>query len=126
MVMDYGMSRLGRINFRRSTRSPFLAGGIEGFQATYSEDMAKMIDKEVNRIVDDALMQTREILEQRREVVEAVTQRLLELEVIDTDELNSLIKEHSRGPWLVPGTVNEKPRATIRNEDEPSAESVAE
>ena len=27
MVMDFGMSRLGRVNFRESRRSPFLAGG---------------------------------------------------------------------------------------------------
>jgi cell division protease FtsH len=127
MVMDYGMSRLGRINFRRSTRSPFLAaGGGDAFQAMHSEDMAKMIDKEVNRIVDDALVQTREILEQRREVVEAVTQRLLEIEVIDTDELNKLIEEHCTGPWLVPGTVNEKPRATIRSDEESDSEAIAE
>ncbi len=114
MVMDYGMSRLGRINYRRSSRSPFLAGGGgEGYQMMHSEEMAKLIDKEVTRIVDDALVQTREILEQRREVLEAVTQRLLEVESIDFDELNRLIEAHSNGPWLVPGTVNEKPRARI-------------
>ncbi len=108
------MSRLGRINFRRSMRSPFLAGGGgEGYQALHSEDMAKLIDKEVARIVDDALVHTREILEQRREVLEAVTQRLLEIEVIDNDELTKLIQEHCAGPWLVPGTVNDKPRAQI-------------
>jgi cell division protease FtsH len=127
MVMDYGMSRLGRINFRRSTRSPFLTGGGgDGFQAMYSEEMAKMIDKEVNRIVDDALVQTREILEQRREVVEAVTQKLLEIEVIDNEELTKLIEQHCSGPWLVPGTVNEKPRATIRSDDKTSADAKAE
>jgi cell division protease FtsH len=114
MVMDYGMSRLGRINYRRSSRSPFLAGGgAEGYQMMHSDEMAKLIDKEVTRIVDDALVQTREILEQRREVLEAVTQRLLEVESIDFDELNRLIEEHSNGPWLVPGTVTEKPRAKI-------------
>jgi cell division protease FtsH len=117
MVMDYGMSRMGRINFRRSSRSPFLTGGGggDGFQMMYSEEMAKMIDKEVARIVDDALLQTREILEQRREVLEAVTQRLLEVESIGNDELMKLIQESSKGPWLVPGTVTEKPRAQIRN-----------
>lgn len=114
MVMDYGMSRLGRINFRRSNRSAFLAGGgADGYQSMHSEDMAKMIDKEVARIVEDALLQTREILQQRRVVLEAVTQRLLEVESIDNDELMSLIDEHSTGPWLVPGTVNEKPKAKI-------------
>ena len=117
MVMDYGMSRTGRINFRRSTRSPFLAGGGDAVQTMYSEEMAKMIDKEVARIVDDELSQTREILEQRRDVLEAVTQRLLEVEAIDSEELMRLIEEHSKGPWLVPGTVTEKPRAQLRTGD---------
>jgi len=127
MVMDYGMSRLGRINYRRSTRSPFLAGGGgDGFQSTHSDEMSKMIDKEVARIVDDALVQTREILAERREVVESVTQRLLEIESIDTDELNKLIEEHSTGPYLVPGTVTEKPRAQIRSEAEDQSEARAE
>ena len=124
MVMEYGMSRLGRINFRRNTRSPFLAGGGgDGYQMMHSHEMAKMIDKEVARIVEDSLVQTREILEQRREVLEIVTQRLLEVESIDNDELNRLIKQHSVGPWLVPGTVNEKPRAQIRiNKDDQADE----
>jgi len=112
MVMDYGMSRLGRINLRRSTRSPFLNGAAGGdYQVVHSEEMAKMIDKEVSRIVEDMLIQTREILQQRRDVLEAVTQRLLEVEAIDSEELMRLIHENSAGPWLVPGTVNEKPKA---------------
>lgn len=114
MVMDYGMSRIGRINLRRNTRSPFLAGsGGSEYQVMHSEEMAKMIDKEVSRIVEDMLTQTREILEQRRDVLEAVTQRLLEVEAIDNEELTRLIRENSSGPWLVPGTVNAKPKAKI-------------
>ena len=115
MVMDYGMSRMGRINFRRSSRSPFLSGGGggEGYQMTHGDDMAKMIDKEVARIIEDALVQTREILEQRRSVLEAVTQRLLEVESIDNTELMRLIEVNSKGPWLVPGTITEKPLAKI-------------
>ncbi len=115
MVMDYGMSRLGRVNLRRSTRSPFLAGGSgDSYQMMHSEEMAKLIDKEVSRIVEDALAQTRTILEQRREVLEAITQRLLEVESIDNEELMRLIHVNGTGPWLVPGTVTEKPRAKLR------------
>ncbi len=114
MVMDYGMSRIGRVNLRRSTRSPFLAGGGVGdYQVVHSEEMSKNIDKEVSRILEDMLMQTRDILQQRRDVLEAVTQRLLEVEAIDSTELMRLIREHSSGPWLVPGTVNAKPKAKI-------------
>ncbi|MEL6104412.1 MAG: ATP-dependent zinc metalloprotease FtsH [Planctomycetota bacterium] len=115
MVMDYGMSRLGRINYRRSTSSPFLAGGGgQGHSISFGEETAKMIDKEVSRIVEDALVQTKEILTQRREVLEAITQRLLEVEAIDNGELMRLIEENWTGLWLVPGTVAEKPRAKIR------------
>lgn len=128
MVMDYGMSRLGRLNFRRSTRSAFLAGGGgDQYQSSYGPETAKMIDKEVSRIVEDALVQTREILTQRREVLEAVTQRLLEVEAIDNTELNRLIEQHTGGPWLVPGTITEKPRAQIPTpEKESKSESKAE
>ena len=31
MVMDYGMSKLGRVNYRESNRSPFLTGGGNDF-----------------------------------------------------------------------------------------------
>ncbi len=113
MVMDYGMSRLGRINLRRSTRGAFLAGGGGGYEVSHSEEMAKMIDKEVSRIVDETLSQTREILLARRDVLEAVTQRLLEVEVIDNDELQRLIAENAKGPYLVPGTKATKPKAKI-------------
>jgi cell division protease FtsH len=128
MVMDYGMSRMGRINYRRSSRSPFLAGGGgDGFQMMHSEEMAKLIDKEVARIIEDALTQTREILEQRREVLEAITQRLLEVESIDSDELMRLIEQNSKGPWLVPGTVTEKPLAQIRGgKDSCDADTAAQ
>jgi len=120
------MSRLGRINFRTSSRSPFLAGGgNDSYQASHSDEMAKLIDKEVARIIEDCLVQTREILEQRRDVLEAVTQRLLEVESIDSDELMRLIQQHSKGPWLVPGTVTEKPRAQIRRRDKDQDNSPA-
>ena len=127
IVMDHGMSRLGRINFRGSPRSPFLAGaGGDGFQMTHSEEMAKLIDKEVARIIENELSQTREILEQRREVLEAVTQRLLEIESIENDELMQLIRENCTGPWLVPGTVRQKPRAQIRSDEDDTDVAVAD
>lgn len=114
MVMEYGMSRLGRVNYRQRTGSAFLAGSGENPVTAFSEEMAKQIDQEVVRIVDDALAQTREILEQRREALEAVTQRLLEIESMDNTELRRLLDKHSSGPWLVPGSRTEKPRAQIR------------
>jgi len=113
MVMDYGMSRLGRVNYRQKNDSSFLGGGEAGHTNLHSEETAREIDGEVRRIIEEAISQTREILTARREALEAITQRLLEVEAIDGDELTELIKEHSSGPLVVPGTAGKKPRAKI-------------
>ncbi len=113
MVMDYGMSRLGRVNYRQKNDSAFLGGGEAGHTNLHSEETAREIDGEVRRIIDEAIAQTRDILTARREALEAITQRLLEVEAIDGDELSELIEAHSSGPLVVPGTASKKPRAKI-------------
>ncbi|WP_164103126.1 ATP-dependent zinc metalloprotease FtsH [Candidatus Laterigemmans baculatus] len=105
MVMDYGMSKLGRVSFRESNQSPFLAGGGDAPARRYhSEETAREIDLEVHRILQEALDQTAEILQQRRDALEAVTRRLLDVEQIDGEVLMQLIEEYSPGPRVVPGT----------------------
>jgi cell division protease FtsH len=105
MVMEYGMSRLGRVNFRESNRSAFLAitGGEEGMR-TCSEVTLREIDEEVRRILDEAIEKVRHILDVRRGALEALTRRLIEVESIDSLELKRIIEETSPGPLVVPGT----------------------
>jgi cell division protease FtsH len=108
MVMDYGMSRLGRINFRESNRNPFLYTGMEMPRSQYhSELTAREIDQEVKRILDESLERTRHILTSRRAALEAIGQALLKLEVIDAIELKRIIEENSPSPMIVPGTDTE-------------------
>ncbi len=112
MVMDYGMSRLGRVSYRESTRSPFLAGsGAELARgSTHSEQTAREIDEEVRRIIDDSISTVRRLLESRRAALEALTKRLIEREVIDGQEMREIIEETSPGPWIVPGTSADRKR----------------
>jgi cell division protease FtsH len=110
MVMDYGMSRLGRVTYRESPRSPFLAAAGADLPAarSHSEQTAREIDQEVRRIIDAAMESVRRILEGRRVALEAVTQRLMEIEVIDGDELKAIVEASTGAPQLVPGTVTER------------------
>jgi cell division protease FtsH len=111
MVTDYGMSRLGRINYRESNRSPFLAGGGGGGGAArdYSEQTAQEIDMEVKRIIDDSVRKTMQVLRERRAALEAVTQRLMEKEVIDSDDLQEIIDRTLQGPRVALGTLPAAP-----------------
>jgi len=105
MVREYGMSRLGRVNYRESNRSPFLAGaGMESNSREYSEQTSREIDLEVKRIIDEAVASTHQILMERREALEAVTKRLIEVEMIDGEELKRLVEATLPGPRVVPGT----------------------
>ena len=110
MVMDYGMSRLGRVAYRESQRSPFLAGsgGDLSHGRSHSEQTAREIDEEVRRIIDTAMERVRRIMESRRGALEAITKRLIECEVIDGDELRTIIESSIGTPQLVPGTEAER------------------
>lgn len=114
MVMDYGMSRLGRVTYRESPRSPFLAaaGADLPTARTHSEQTAREIDQEVRRIIDTAMESVRRILEGRRVALEAVAGRLMEIEVIGGEELKALVEASTGSPQLVPGTTTE--RRTVR------------
>ncbi|HEX4130334.1 MAG TPA: ATP-dependent zinc metalloprotease FtsH [Pirellulales bacterium] len=112
MVMDYGMSRMGRVNYRESARSPFLAGGEAPRERSHSEQTAREIDEQITSIINVALERVRRMLETRRPALEALAQRLIEREVIDSDELRQIIEENSPAPQIVPGTGAERKRTS--------------
>jgi cell division protease FtsH len=90
MVTDFGMSRLGRISYQTEGRSPFLPGAGAN-DAAWSQETAREIDLEVRRILEEGLAKTREIIHRRRDALEAITERLLEQETIDSAELQEIL-----------------------------------
>ena len=91
MVKQFGMSRLGRVSFQEEGGPGFLGGGSEGPRG-YSEQTAREIDVEIRRIIDTATERVRGILRARREALEAIASRLIEKEVIDARELQTLLE----------------------------------
>ena len=104
MVMQYGMSSLGRINFKAERGSAFIAGAGNTTTVSYSEKTAEEIDSEIKRIVDDAVTAVRKTLMERKQALIALTERLIEIESVDADQLREIIDENLPGPLLVPGT----------------------
>jgi cell division protease FtsH len=105
MVMQYGMSSLGRINYKDERSSAFLVNSTTtAGTRRYSEATAEQIDAEVKRIIEIALNRTRDILVARKAALQALTERLIEVESVDSDVLKQIIEANSPGPMLVPGT----------------------
>ncbi len=124
MVMDFGMSRLGRVNYRESGRSAYLAGGEIPTMQTHSEETAHEIDQEVKRIVDEGLQRARSILETRKAALVATAKELIKREVINSETLSKLIEENSPSVQIVPGTDIDKKRGSkpVQEDSEPSHE----
>jgi cell division protease FtsH len=114
MVMDFGMSNLGRVNFRDRNRNPFLATSVDmPSMQHHSEHTAREIDQEVKRILDEGLQRTRHILESRKVALLAISEQLIKTEVIDADQLRQVIEQSSPSPMIVPGTDGDaKKRST--------------
>ncbi len=124
MVMDYGMSRLGRVNYRESSRSPFLANSDMTREHSHSEQTAREIDQEVKRIVDESIEKVRNILDLRVASLRAISARLIEKEVVDSDELRKIIEENSPSPLIVPGTSAERKRIPDATAERPRNEAA--
>jgi cell division protease FtsH len=105
MVTEFGMSaKLGRVHYSETRRSPFLGDTSSGSESIHSENTLREIDLEIRRIIDQCAKIAYEVLDERRELLEHLTQELLECEVMDMDQLQSILKQHQRGPQIKPGT----------------------
>jgi len=110
MVTEWGMSdAVGAINYDGHKRSKFLDIPLGPERGAYAEDTARLIDSEVKRIMKDAHDEARQILTNRRDMLEAVTRRLLEIEVMEGDQLRQLmgIAPPPPSPETVPLPTNE-------------------
>ncbi|MEM7313689.1 MAG: ATP-binding protein, partial [Planctomycetota bacterium] len=112
MVMDYGMSRMGRINFRESNRAQFLASAPEERSGSFSPETAREIDDEVKRILDESLQKVLDILLARKSALVAIAERLMDVEAIDGADLKRIVDDNSTGPQVVPGTETVQMRET--------------
>lgn len=115
MVTQYGMSdRIGAVKLGSDNGEPFL-GRDMGHQRDYSEDIARIVDEEVRRLIDSAHDEAWEILHEYRDVLDHLVLELLEHETLNEKELAAVFapitKRDPRPVWLssVKRTVSDRP-----------------
>ncbi|HZO36420.1 MAG TPA: ATP-dependent zinc metalloprotease FtsH [Solirubrobacteraceae bacterium] len=95
MVMRYGMSdRLGPRVFGHDHGQPFLGREFSS-EPDYSDEIAREIDDEIRRIVENAHQRARTILEERRESLKVISELLLKRETIEKDQFEALLQGKS-------------------------------
>src|SRR5574344_1115600 len=92
MVVEYGMSNLGLIQYEKDTGSVFLGRDYNNAQRNFSSAVAEEIDKEIRKIIESAHKQATEILTKRKDDVILIAETLLENETINEEEIDYLLK----------------------------------
>jgi len=91
MVGTYGMSEtLGPLAYDKQGGGRFLGGGNNP-RRTVSDATAQAIDREVRGLVDRAHDQALAILRQNMALLETISQKILEKEVIEGDDLKEML-----------------------------------
>ena len=70
--------------------APFLGRDMHS-EPDYSDDLARTIDSEIRRIIEEAHQRARDILTEHREDLELLSQILLRRETIERDEFLGLL-----------------------------------
>lgn len=105
MVTKWGMSELlGPVAYAKS--SGMIPGSGAGNESKeYSGHLAQKIDEEVSRIINSALQVATETLHQYRDAVEAIVVKLLEVETLEQEEYNNIIKKFGIEPKTLQKTA---------------------
>ena len=92
MVTEFGMSdELGIVNYAGNKRAAFLENPFAQERGEYAEETARKIDAEIKRILGEAHQTALRELRGHREAMDAVAQRLLEIEVVESEELLAIL-----------------------------------
>lgn len=105
MVTKWGLSdKLGPLNYGDDD------DGMPGSRSQNSGETSKLIDEEVRRIIDECYREAERLLNENRDILEAMKNALMEYETIDADQVADLME---RRPVRAPKDwdKNDKPAA---------------
>jgi cell division protease FtsH len=92
MICKWGMSKsLGPVSYSENEDNVFLGRDITRVKSV-SEETAIAIDKEIKELLERGYEEAKELLGQRREEVEAITQGLFKYETLDAEEVQALMR----------------------------------
>jgi cell division protease FtsH len=125
MIMRFGMSeKLGPRVLGRNHDMPFL-GREMGNEPDYSEEIAREIDDEIRRVIEEAHMTATELLKKHSDELHRISLILIERETIDKDQFERLLAgedEESVFAEKMPAPKPEpEPEAEKKRKPEPKA-----
>lgn len=101
MVIDYGMSKLGPMNFAPQYEGTNYSRAW-GEPLKISDRLQEQVDKEISSIIEAGQKKATATLKKYAKQLEAVSVRLLEVETLDSDEFEKIMGEPKNKIAVVP------------------------
>ncbi len=101
MVTQFGMSEVIGLMAVGDRETEVFLGRDFGSRRESSEQTAQMVDTEVKRLLDEAYVKALALLNENRELLERITQALLERETVDREELRLLTEDLPLPPRVI-------------------------
>ena len=97
MVTEWGMSDLGFISLG-SEGEPLFLGREIAQHKDFSEETAKRIDEQINKILNECMEDTTKILTEHKDQLDKLAQALVSRETLDDNEVRELLGFEAVGP----------------------------
>ena len=117
MVVEYGMSSLGPIQYEKNGGSVFLGRDYTSNQKNFSGNVANEIDKEVRKIIETAHDKAIEIIKQYKDDVTLIANTLLEYETLNSEQIDYLLANRHMPDYVKKEVESEEVSTEVSSEE---------
>lgn len=98
MVTEYGMSKLGPIQYERNSHEVFLGRDYMS-DKNFSDQVALEIDRAIREIIDECYQRCRKVLEENKDILILIANHLMEIETLTKEDIYELVNTRQLGWW---------------------------
>ena len=98
MVAQYGMSKLGPVQYEDAGHSVFLGRDYMS-EKNFSDQVALEIDNEVRNIIEECYKKAKEVLQENKELLINLSQHLVEIETLTKEDIQEIVSTGKLEWW---------------------------
>ena len=117
MVTEFGMSKLGPIQYERASHEVFL-GRDYMKDKNFSDQVALEIDQAIREIIDDAYKKAQKVLTENKDLLILLANHLIEIETLTKEDIYELAETGKLAWWEKKKAKEEAERIAQEKEEE--------
>ena len=117
MVTEYGMSKLGPVQYEKQTGSVFLGRDYMS-DKNFSDQVALEIDNEVRSIIDECYEKAKQVLTENQILVHLTASHLMDIETLTKEDIYELVETGKLEWWEKKKAKMEAERIAKEKEEE--------